>query len=66
MQCEPRWGDGLSAHALLVRGDGISTSGRARVDSLSPRPVSHSLREREPTRPLEGRVKWRRHRLGNV
>src|SRR4051812_22277764 len=44
MQCEPRWGDGLSPPK------------RASVDSLSPRPVSHSLREREPTRPLKGRV----------
>jgi hypothetical protein len=50
MQCEPRWGDGLSA------------SNSARVESLSPHPDLHSLRERKPTRPLKGRVKNRRPR----
>ena len=36
MKCEPRWGDGLS------------TSNTARVERLSPRPVTHPSRRADP------------------
>ena len=56
MECEPRWGDSLSADALLAEGDGVSTCNRTCADSLSPHPTPPCA-ARTSTRPLEGRVK---------
>ena len=53
-RCVAGRGDSLSTNALLVLKDGVSTSSRACVDILSPRPVSHGWRHASRPAPSRG------------